>query len=128
MLSVSDDGIVVLAGILQLFPIKNLWFWFLGGCASVLAYLVTTKAENRRIAVAIGVFGASLFVLFIVGGVSRDLWGINLPDWAYAILGFLSNPIIKRFLANTDIIVDALFDKILTRLGVENKDKENENL
>lgn len=124
--SVSNEGMVVLAGVYQLFPIKNIWFWFLGGCASVLAYLITTPQKQRRLTVAIGVFFVALFVLFISGGIARDLFKISIPDWMYAILGFMSNPLFKKFLANTDVIVDALFNKIMKKLDVDAKDNSNE--
>lgn len=115
--TVNNEGMVILAGIYQLFPLKNIWFWLLAGCASVLSYLITAKKKTLK--GAIGFFFIGLFVVFVIGGAIRDIFGKGIPDWGYTLLGFFAYPILKKLIENTDRIVNALYKKIFDKLGIE---------
>lgn len=115
--TVNNEGMVILAGIYQLFPLKNIWFWLLAGCASVLSYLITAK--NKTLKGAVGFFFIGLFVVFVIGGAIRDIFGKGIPDWGYTLLGFFAYPILKKLIENTDRIVNALYKKIFDKLGIE---------
>lgn len=115
--TVNNEGMVILAGIYQLFPLKNIWFWLLAGCASVLSYLITAK--NKTLKGAVGFFFIGLFVVFVIGGAIRDIFGKGIPDWGYTLLGFFAYPILKKLIENTDRIVSALYKKIFDKLGIE---------
>ena len=123
--SVNSEGIVILAGVYQLFPLKNLWFWFLAGCASVLSYLITTQKKTLK--GAIGFFFIGLFIVFVIGGAIRDLFGRGIPDWGYTLLGFFSYPLLKKLIENTDRIVDGLYRKIFEKFGIEGKEKKSDD-
>lgn len=120
--TVNSDGMVILAGIYQLFPIKNIWFWLLAGGASVLSYLITAKKKTLK--GAIGFFFIGLFVVFVIGGAIRDIFGKGIPDWGYTLLGFFAYPILKKLIENTDRIVNALYAKIFEKLGIEIKEEK----
>lgn len=121
-ISINSDGMVILAGIYQLFPIKNLWLWFLSGSASSLSYLITSKNKNLKTAFLF--FFIGLFVLFIAEGIASDLFNAKIPLWVGVLLGFISNPLLRKFLDNTDLIVDALYSKVLGKMGLETKERE----
>lgn len=122
--SVNSDGMVILAGVYQLFPLKNLWIWLLSGCASSLSYLITSK--DRKLSATLIFFCIGLFVLFIAEGIANDVFGKGIPLWVGVLLGFMSNPLLKKFLDNTDLIVEALYSKIMNKLGIEVREKHEE--
>lgn len=123
--TVNNEGMVILAGIYQLFPLKNIWFWLLAGCASVLSYLITAKKKTLK--GAIGFFFIGLFVVFVIGGAIRDIFGKGIPDWGYTLLGFFAYPILKKLIENTDRIVSALYKKIFDKLGIELKEEKRDD-
>lgn len=123
--TVNNEGMVILAGIYQLFPLKNIWFWLLAGCASVLSYLITAK--NKTFKGAVGFFFIGLFVVFVIGGAIRDIFGKGIPDWGYTLLGFFAYPILKKLIENTDRIVSALYAKIFEKLGIELKEEKRDD-
>ena len=125
MLSVNSDGMVLFAGIYQLFPLKNIWFWLLAGCASVLSYLITAKKKTFK--GAVGFFFIGLFVVFVIGGAIRDIFGRGIPDWGYTLLGFFAYPILKKLIENTDRIVSALYKKIFDKLGIELREEKRDD-
>lgn len=119
MLSVNADGMVILAGSIQLFPLKVLWFYFIAGFASVFSYLVTSK--ERKIKGAVIFWFAGILCCFMISGAIRDIFEKEIADWISGFLGFFAYPILKKMIANTDRIVNALFNKVFQKLGIDER-------
>lgn len=122
MLSVNNDGIVLLAGTYQLLPIKTLFFYVLAGFASVLSYLITTK-EKKTFRGIFNHLAVGIFVAFMIGGAVSDIFNKDITAWVSALLGFFAYPILKKLIQNTDRLVNALYSKIFKRLGIEEEDE-----
>lgn len=128
MLSLNNDGVVILAGVYQLFPIKQVLFYGLAGVASVLSYLLTSK--EKTLMGVIDLFAIGVFVAFFFDGALSDIFGKTLTGWMCALLGFCANSILRKLLNSTDNLTDALFSFFYRRYGIEDdmkKDKEGKD-
>lgn len=126
MLSINSDGVVILAGTIQLFPLKSLWFYLIAGFASVFSYFLTHK--SRTIKGTLFFWFAGFVCCFVVSGAIRDLFSKEIADWISGLIGFFSYPILKKMIANTDKIVNALFNKVFKRLGIEERFDDDSKL
>lgn len=124
--SIDNEGMVLIAGVYQLFPLKNLWFLFLAMAAGVGGYLLSTR-EKTVSGVLISAF-IVLLIVFIVGGIARDIFHTTIADWGYVLIGFFANDIARKIINSSDEIIDFFYQKTLQKLKIEPKkeDKEKE--
>lgn len=120
--SVNSDGMVILAGVYQLFPLKSLWFWVLAILGSILSYALS-KGEKSFKGIVFFVLKA-LFVVFVIGGAVSDIFGKDIPDWCYTLIGFFANAILNRLIEDSELIIDKLYNMLLKKLGIEIKDDD----
>lgn len=122
--SIDNEGMVLLAGVYQLFPLKNLWFLFLAMMAGVGGYLLSSR-EKSFSGVLISAFTV-LLIVFIVGGIARDIFHTTIADWGYVLIGFFANDIARRLINSSDDIIDFFYQKTLEKLNIKFKSKEEE--
>lgn len=124
MITLNPDGIVILAGVYQLFPIKTLWFLLLAGIGSMITYAITCKDRTPKGYAIRGTIG--IVMALVIMGALRDIAGKNFSDWLSFLAGVFSYKFLMSLIKNMDTIINMVLRKAFNKLGMDFEDSKDD--
>lgn len=118
MVTLNADGMVILAGVYQAFPLKAVWFLIVSALGGMVAYAFTKKKQKTLKDYLLKAFAGAVVGLVLMGA-SRDLFEKDLGYWAYFFAGVASDPFLMSLVKNMSVIVDAIMRKVFDKFGLD---------
>lgn len=130
MLSLNPDGFVLLAGTYQLFHLKLIGYYCLGGIGGLWGYFLDNKRKNinSTISGAIFTFISTILTIYLVIGALEYVFDVKEHAYIFFLAGYFSRYINSWIEANAEEIVDKLSKKFFSKAtdvqidGGKNKD------
>lgn len=124
MLTINADGIVILAGVYQLFPIKTIWFLLLAGIGGMMTYTLTRKDRTPKGYAIRGTIG--IIIALVIMGALRDMFDRELTDWVSFFAGVFSYRFLMSLIKNMDSIINAVLKKAFNKFGMDFEDTKDD--
>lgn len=121
-------GVVVYSGAYQLFPIKLVWYYILGGLGSIAGYF-QESLKRKRTPTWRGVlftFISSMLTIYLVIGALDYFFNVNEHGYIFFLAGYFSRYINAWIEVNSERIVNSIFSKGFEKVGIKITPKEKE--
>lgn len=124
MLTLNPDGMVIFAGVYQLFPIKTFWFLLLAGLGGMITYTLTHRYRTPKGYAIRGTIG--IVMALVIMGALRDIAGKDFADWLSFLAGVFSYKFLMSLIKNMDAIINAVLRKAFNKLGMDFEDSKDD--
>lgn len=130
MITISNDGFVLFAGIYQLFHIKLIGYYCLGGIGGLWGYFLDNKRKNIKNTLKGGVFTfvSTILTIYLVIGALEYVFDVKEHAYVFFLAGYFSRYINAWIEAHAEEIVDKLSKKFFSRatdVSITGKDKKD---
>ena len=130
MLSVNSDGFVLFLGIYQLFHLKIIAYYCLGGLGGLWSYLLYNTRKNIKITIksVIFAFMSTILTIYLVIGALAYIFDVEQHAYLFFLAGYFSRDINIWIENHIEEIIDKLSKKLLSKTadvkidGEKNKD------
>lgn len=117
MFSMSQDGLVLLAGTYQLFHIKIVGYYCLGGIGGLWGYFLDNKRKNIKSTFkgALFTFISTILTIYLVIGALEYVFDVKEHAYIFFLAGYFSRYINSWIEAHAEEIVDKLSRKFFSK-------------
>lgn len=117
MLSMSPDGVVLLSGTYQLFHIKILGYYCLGGIGGLWGYFLDNKKKNIKSTFkgSLFTFISTILTIYLVIGALEYVFEVKEHAYIFFLAGYFSRYINSWIEAHAEEIVDKLSRKFFSK-------------
>lgn len=119
-------GILIYSGVYQLFPLKLIWYYILGGLGSIAGYFQESIKRKRHPTIkgVIFTFISSMLTIYLVIGFLNYFFNVNEHGYVFFVAGYFSRYVNAWIEVNSERIVNALFSKGFEKMGITLNSKE----
>lgn len=127
MFSLTQDGFVLLAGTYQLFHLKLIGYYCLGGIGGLWGYFLDNKRKNIKSTIrgAVFTFISTILTIYLVIGALEYVFDVKEHAYIFFLAGYFSRYINAWIEAHAEEIVDKLSKKFFSKATDVQIDGEN---